>query len=475
MSQKKLEKLEAKAIKITEEELETEEDTEASYYKDKEEIEEEQNELRQVEEEYIQNLKDNLEQMRKDQKSGKKTYKNWRDKIPYVIVKDLSLLDGDSGNVDLNGELFGIDKPRSLRNGKTLLTFGVGNSTGAINVKAMEGDYITAEDLESYKNGMFARIAGYMSVDKYTNQPVLEARAIELLPPPELRKDEEEKKRVELHLHTKMSIMDGVTNFKTYCELAKNMGHTAIRDTVALRQQFADRFVKLAEECGRTGEPMIRNLEYAFPHCGYAGILDQFMMGDFLMVAPQIYKGATSREVAIPPGRWLADDGSVVTGPTNVVVDTPLSRLPHFVRQSSDIYSSIGTPPPPPGIEGWKFREELAKPSAALQLPPVGKGKTPWLENRISRCFFSPIKRPPFNRDELMDDVDYYPDAYLRRLANEGVNGLWLSVQLRGLAETSFTKPDPGRDRRIAKLRHAKLMTVFSGLPVLAPIAAPRP
>ena len=123
------------------------------------------------------------------------------------------------------------------------------------------------------------------------------------------------------------------------------------------------------------------------------------------------------------------------------------------VNVQPGVYSAIGTPPPPPGIEGWKFREELAKPSAALDLPPVGKGKTPWLENRISRCFFSPIKRPPFNRDELMDDVDYYPDAYLRRLANEGVNGLWLSVQLRGLAETSFTKPDPGRDRRIAKLR----------------------
>ena len=123
------------------------------------------------------------------------------------------------------------------------------------------------------------------------------------------------------------------------------------------------------------------------------------------------------------------------------------------VDAQTGVYSAIGTPPPPPGIEGWKFREELARPSAALGLPPVGKGKTPWLENRISRCFFSPIKRPPFNRDELVDDIDYYPDAYLRRLANEGVNGLWLSVVLRDIAETSLTRPDAGRDRRIAKLR----------------------
>jgi len=79
--------------------------------------------------------------------------------------------------------------------------------------------------------------------------------------------------------------------------------------------------------------------------------------------------------------------------------------------------------------------------------------RAPWLKNRISRCFFSPIKRPPFNRDELMDDVDYYPDAYLNRLAHEGVNGLWLTVELRNLVETSFNRRDKDAGRRLAKLR----------------------
>ena len=48
---------------------------------------------------------------------------------------------------------------------------------------------------------------------------------------------------------------------------------------------------------------------------------------------------------------------------------------------------------------------------------PVGKiERKPWIKNRISRCFFGPIKRPPFNRDELLDDIDYYPDEYLSKL-----------------------------------------------------------
>ena len=104
-----------------------------------------------------------------------------------------------------------------------------------------------------------------------------------------------------------------------------------IRDTVALRQRFADRFVALAAECGRTGEPMIRNLEYGFPGMGYAGIKDEFLMGDFLLVAPVVEKGAVSRKVVLPPGRWKADDGRTYDGPAEISVAAPLARLPHFI------------------------------------------------------------------------------------------------------------------------------------------------
>ena len=110
-----------------------------------------------------------------------------------------------------------------------------------------------------------------------------------------------------------------------------------IRDTVALRQKFAARFVELAAACGRTGEPMLRNLEYMFPGRGYAGIKDEFMMGDFLLVAPVLEKGAVSRKVVIPPGKWLADDGKTVLGPAEIDVATPLSRLPHFVLMKETV------------------------------------------------------------------------------------------------------------------------------------------
>ena len=109
-------------------------------------------------------------------------------------------------------------------------------------------------------------------------------------------------------------------------------GQRIIRDHVALRQKFAPKFVELARRAGETGEPIMRYLEYSYPGMGYAEIRDQFMMGDDLLVAPVVEKGATSRKVILPPGNWKADDGRIYNGPATIDIPAPLSRLPYFER-----------------------------------------------------------------------------------------------------------------------------------------------
>lgn len=97
---------------------------------------------------------------------------------------------------------------------------------------------------------------------------------------------------------------------------------------------------------------------------------------------------------------------------------------------------------------------QLWKSSQKPHLPKQKIRRTPWLKNRISRCFFSPINRPPANRDELLDDVDYYPEPYLDRLAAAGINGLWVSAELNQIAISSFTgEPDKNVLKRIEKLQ----------------------
>jgi alpha-glucosidase (family GH31 glycosyl hydrolase) len=97
-----------------------------------------------------------------------------------------------------------------------------------------------------------------------------------------------------------------------------------------LHIEFSEIFAELADDAYKDGEPILRSLEYNYPGQGYAAVIDQFMMGEDLLVAPVLKKGASSRSIVLPPGRWLADDGKTYAGPTEITVKTPLSRLPHF-------------------------------------------------------------------------------------------------------------------------------------------------
>ena len=88
--------------------------------------------------------------------------------------------------------------------------------------------------------------------------------------------------------------------------------------------------LELASEAARTGEPIVRSLEYEFPHRGYAGIDDQFLLGRGILVAPVLEQGARARSIVFPPGTWEGEDGSVVKGPRTVEVEVPLGRLPWY-------------------------------------------------------------------------------------------------------------------------------------------------
>jgi alpha-glucosidase len=103
-----------------------------------------------------------------------------------------------------------------------------------------------------------------------------------------------------------------------------------VLDAVRTRQRFTPYILSLARESARTGEPIIRSLEYAFPHRGYEQVRDAFMLGERVLVAPVLTHGATRRTVQIPPGQWRAWDGRTVRGPRTIEVAAPLGVLPYF-------------------------------------------------------------------------------------------------------------------------------------------------
>lgn len=86
---------------------------------------------------------------------------------------------------------------------------------------------------------------------------------------------------------------------------------------------------------------------------------------------------------------------------------------------------------------------------------PLGQvSRKPWVRTRLSRCFFGPINRPPKLKDELADDVDYYPDEYLNRLAHQGVNGIWLTIEFfKTIPSTIIPEYGQNAAPRLEKLR----------------------
>lgn len=102
-----------------------------------------------------------------------------------------------------------------------------------------------------------------------------------------------------------------------------------------LHESFGSEILALAQASAMTGEPIVRSLEYEFPHQGYSSIVDQFMLGSDILVAPVLEDGTVRRSVQIPPGEWLGDDGVSFVGPININIAAPLERLPWFRRIDS--------------------------------------------------------------------------------------------------------------------------------------------
>ena len=99
-----------------------------------------------------------------------------------------------------------------------------------------------------------------------------------------------------------------------------------------LHVEFAPYILDLARQAARTGEPIVRTMEYEFPHAGFAKPMTQFMLGPKWLVAP-VTAEDDAVTVELPAGRWTDDLGTVHVGPkTLTLTHVPLGRLPRYAR-----------------------------------------------------------------------------------------------------------------------------------------------
>ena len=96
-----------------------------------------------------------------------------------------------------------------------------------------------------------------------------------------------------------------------------------------LHEQMGEYILACARNSSKTNEPIVRSMEYAYPHQGFVDCKDQFMLGEKYLVAPMTTKGY-SRTVRLPKGQWKDDLGKVHKGGKTIEVDVPIDRLPYY-------------------------------------------------------------------------------------------------------------------------------------------------
>ncbi len=142
-------------------------------------------------------------------------------------IGDLTL---DSGKVAVKGEIFSTELKKLNGKGKTVISFEMTDGSGSIKCVKVVADEEVPPFKDNIKEGKVVVVQGTISYSKFDNDNIITPYAI-IKDKKKDRTDTADEKRVELHLHTVMSSMDGICDTQKVIKLAASMGHRAVAVT----------------------------------------------------------------------------------------------------------------------------------------------------------------------------------------------------------------------------------------------------
>jgi alpha-glucosidase len=104
-----------------------------------------------------------------------------------------------------------------------------------------------------------------------------------------------------------------------------------------LHRELLPYIQKVSGVASTIGMPVVRPLVLMYPADQKVhNMIDEFMLGDGLLVAPILTEGSTSREVYLPAGEWLdLISGKTLTGAQTLTVNAGLAQIPVFLNNNS--------------------------------------------------------------------------------------------------------------------------------------------
>lgn len=151
---------------------------------------------------------------------------------------DYSVIQGEVLSTDIR-EIKG--NPRFGSGTRSSITMAVGDDSWACSVNIFADTERLNNVIKLVGIGSHVKFSGTYEVDTYAKKAIFKARSVELLKAPPIREDNSDEKRVELHMHTKMSAMDAVSSAGDLVNRAAEWGHSAIAITDhGVAQAFPD-------------------------------------------------------------------------------------------------------------------------------------------------------------------------------------------------------------------------------------------
>ena len=144
-----------------------------------------------------------------------------------VRMEELNL---DMFRVIVEGKAFAVQHKELKKRGAWVVCFDMTDYTSSVRVNQFMETAKARPIIDNVQPGMWLRVQGKMSFDRYDNEMVLQPNAMEKIEAPK-RRDTYPEKRVELHLHTTMSSMDALTDTASAVKRAAGWGHRAIAVT----------------------------------------------------------------------------------------------------------------------------------------------------------------------------------------------------------------------------------------------------
>ena len=157
---------------------------------------------------------------------------------PAVPISSMALVPDDASpqTYVIAGEVLTYEareiKAKNPRFGdKMSITFAVGDDDWACSCNIFAPADRLTKVAKLVGEGSHVKVSGTYEIDQFKHKPLVKVRSIELLEKPPMRMDNSEEKRVELHMHTKMSAMDAVSSATDLIKRAAKWGHRAVAVT----------------------------------------------------------------------------------------------------------------------------------------------------------------------------------------------------------------------------------------------------